>query len=162
MTGLAGTTMEETSPYYGYVPFLPVTIIFTTLFTISTSAYCPPTVCSSQLTHLVAIHLRQCIHYRLRYLLYSAVVAGLLEITRWSAHLYSHYHPDQLGQWADPLDCSLFNYPGGDHQTIWTMLQSSKPKALCISFIWKLGARIKILITDAIVFVTADIVALSV
>ena len=45
---------------------------------------------------------------------------------------------------------------------IWTMLQSSKPKALCVPFIWKLGARIKILITDAIVFVTADIVALSV
>jgi len=45
-----GPTMDEISPYYGYIPSLPATTIFTVLFTISTSTCGPPRVYSSQLT----------------------------------------------------------------------------------------------------------------
>lgn len=41
MADSTDATIEDISPYYGYIPSLSVTIIFTVLFTLSTSKYRP-------------------------------------------------------------------------------------------------------------------------
>lgn len=51
----AGPSIDEISPYYGYVPTLAVTIIFTVLFSISTSTCCSPGIRSFQLTLLLQL-----------------------------------------------------------------------------------------------------------
>jgi len=129
--------MDEISPYYGYIPSLSATIVFTVLFTVST-----------------IVHLGQTIRYKLRYLLFTAVAAGLFEITGWAARLYSHYHPDKLGAYLV--------------QTVTTI---NGPTPLIAAYFIILAEIIKRLgpcysrlrpKLYAIVFVTADLVALSV
>jgi len=132
-----GMTIQEISPYYGYIPSLPVTIIFTTLFTISAS-----------------IHLGQSIRYKLRYLLYTAVAAGLFEITGWTARLYSHYYPDQLGPYLVQT-VSTINGPTPLVAAYFVILaEIIRRLGPCYS---RLRPKLY-----TIVFVTADLVALTV
>ena len=49
----AGPTTDEISPYYGYIPSRPVTIIFTVLFAISTSTGGSTRAYFSQLTYIL-------------------------------------------------------------------------------------------------------------
>ncbi|KAF9647550.1 RTA1-domain-containing protein [Thelephora ganbajun] len=133
----AGPDMHKISPYYGYIPSLSVTIIFTILFAFST-----------------IIHLGQSIRYKLRYLLYTAVAAGLFEITGWAARLYSHYHPDKLGPYLvqtvttingpTPLVAAYFVILAEIIRRLGPCYSRLRPKLY------------------AIVFVIADLVALSV
>jgi len=76
----AGPTHDDSlSPFYGYIPSLSATVVFTVLFFISTT-----------------IHLGQAIRYKMWYLLLTAVTAGNLEVTGWAARTYSHFNPGKL------------------------------------------------------------------
>jgi hypothetical protein len=70
---------DEIRLFYGYVPTLIPTAIVTALFFITT-----------------VIHLGQAIRYKMWFLLYTAVWAGVFEITGWSARTYSHFEPGKL------------------------------------------------------------------
>jgi len=65
--------------FYGYIPSLPVTVVFTMLFFFST-----------------VIHLGQSIRYRMWFLILTAISTGNLELVGWAARTYSHFHPDKL------------------------------------------------------------------
>jgi len=76
----AGPTHDDSlSPFYGYIPTLSVTVVFTVFFFFSTM-----------------IHLGQAIRYKMWYLLLTAVTAGNLEVTGWAARTYSHFYPGKL------------------------------------------------------------------
>lgn len=70
---------NQDSRFYGYIPSLAATVIFTVLFFISTM-----------------IHLGQSVRYRMWFLIFTAVAAGNFEITGWAARAYSHFNPDKL------------------------------------------------------------------
>ncbi|KAF9790457.1 RTA1-domain-containing protein [Thelephora terrestris] len=74
----AGPNSDDTR-FYGYIPSLAATVIFTVLFFFST-----------------IIHLGQSIRYKMWFLLLTAVAAGNFEVTGWAARTYSHFHPDKL------------------------------------------------------------------
>lgn len=102
--GSAGPNKDETSPYYGYVPYLPPTAVITGLFVISTRT---PNVPLSPLflayLHLVVLHLGQAIRYKVHYMLLTAFVCGLFEVAGWSARIHSHFHPKQFRPWLIQL-----------------------------------------------------------
>ncbi|KAF9648845.1 RTA1-domain-containing protein [Thelephora ganbajun] len=75
----AGPTHDGIRMFYGYIPSLPATVVFTVLFFISTT-----------------IHLGQAVRYRMWYLLLTAVTAGNFEVTGWAARTYSHFYPGKL------------------------------------------------------------------
>jgi len=70
---------DQISPYYHYIPSLPLGVFFVVLFVIST-----------------AVHFGQAMNYRLRFMYFSAVIAGLLEIAGWAARLDSHFNLKSL------------------------------------------------------------------
>jgi hypothetical protein len=72
-------TMDQISPYYEYIPTLLVCVVMLSLFAMSTF-----------------IHLGQAIHYRMWYLLATAVVAANTEVVGWGSRLWSHYSPHNL------------------------------------------------------------------
>ncbi|PPR04405.1 hypothetical protein CVT26_004230 [Gymnopilus dilepis] len=78
MSSTNGTTVVPPDPtaFYGYIPTRYITIIFLSLFTLST-----------------AIHTGQSIKYRLWWIIPSIVFGGTLEIIGWTCRLLSSMHP---------------------------------------------------------------------
>lgn len=74
----AGPNSDPTR-FYGYIPSLPATVVFTVLFFFST-----------------IIHLGQSIRYKMWFLIFTAVAAGNFEVTGWAARTYSHFYPEKL------------------------------------------------------------------
>jgi len=72
-------TMNDISPFYEYIPTLWICILFTGLFALTTF-----------------IHLGQSLHYRMWYLIITAVLSGGTEIMGWGGRLWSHYAPGNL------------------------------------------------------------------
>jgi len=75
----AGPNHDDIRMFYGYIPSLPATVVFTVLFFISTT-----------------IHLGQAIRYKMWYLLFTAVAAGNLEVIGWASRTYSHFYPGKM------------------------------------------------------------------
>jgi len=76
----AGPTHDDTIRlFYGYIPSLPATVVFSVLFFISTT-----------------IHLGQALRYKMWYLLFTVVTAGNLEVAGWASRTYSHFFPGKL------------------------------------------------------------------
>lgn len=88
---------HDDSRFYGYIPSLPVTVIFTVLFFFSTSEWSLSIMWRAR-TEVVwpAIHLWQSVRYRMWFLLLTAVFAGNFEVVGWAARTYSHFQPSEL------------------------------------------------------------------
>jgi len=133
----AGPNHEDIRMFYGYIPSLPATVVFTVLFFISTT-----------------IHLGQAIRYKMWNLLFTAVAAGNFEVTGWAARTYSHFYPGKLMPYL-----------------IQTVTTINAPTPLVAAYfiilaeiIRRLGpcySRLKPRMY-AVVFLTADLVALTV
>jgi len=92
-------TMDDISPYYKYIPTLSACIVMTVAFGLSG-----------------AVHMGQAFHYRLRYLYYTAGLAGILECIGWISRLVSHFKlknlPLYLIQTIMTLDAPTFLIAG--------------------------------------------------
>jgi len=132
----AGPNPDDTR-FYGYIPSLAVTVVFTVLFSLSTF-----------------IHLGQAIRYKMWFLLLTAFTAGNFEIVGWAARTYSHFNPDKLMPYLIQT-VSTINAPTPLVAAYFIILAE---------IIRRLGpcySRLKPKMYS-IIFLTADIVALSV
>jgi len=133
----AGPTHDDIRMFYGYIPSLPATVVFTVMFFISTT-----------------VHLGQAIRYKMWYLLLTAVTAGNLEVTGWAARTYSHFYPGKLMPYLIQTITTI-NAPTPLVATYFIILaEIIRRLGPCYS---RLKPRMY-----AIVFLTADLVALSV
>ncbi|KAH9941796.1 RTA1-domain-containing protein [Epithele typhae] len=78
------------SPFYGYWPTEWICMMFTILFTIST-----------------LLHFGQAIHYRTRWLIYTAVLAGVGEMTGWGSRLWSSHQPLAQTPFVIQIICTI-------------------------------------------------------
>lgn len=136
-TSAGPTHDDDIRLFYGYIPSLPATVVFTVFFFLSTT-----------------VHLGQAIRYKMWYLLFTVVAAGNLEVTGWAARTYSHFEPGKLMPYL-----------------IQTIATINAPTPLLAAYFIILAEVIRRLgpcysrlrpKMYAIVFLTADLVALSV
>jgi hypothetical protein len=134
----AGPTHDDSIRlFYGYIPSLPATVVFTVFFFISTT-----------------VHLGQAIRYKMWYLLFTVVAAGNLEVTGWAARTYSHFEPGKLMPYLIQTIATI-NAPTPLVAAYFIILaEVIRRLGPCYS---RLRPRMY-----AIVFLTADLVALSV
>ncbi|KAH9479751.1 hypothetical protein JR316_0008346 [Psilocybe cubensis] len=76
---------------YGYIPSKAATIIFVSLFLVST-----------------VIHCVQAIKYRKWYLIYTAGVCGMLEFAGWIGRLWSAFSPQSMTAYKLQATCLVF------------------------------------------------------
>ena len=109
------------SPYH-YLPTEYVCAIFVALYGLSTCGLNSIVIANVMMIHVPVIHLGQSIHYRMWWLLPTAVLAGVGEVLGWSARLWSSHNPllntPFLMQWEycnlSSLGC-LINSPQNFH-----------------------------------------------
>jgi|ERR1700733_3724037 hypothetical protein len=85
------------SPYH-YIPTEYVCAIFVALYGLSTCRSISIVIANVMMIHVPmihvpVIHLGQSIHYRMWWLLPTAVLAGVGEVLGWSARLWSSHNP---------------------------------------------------------------------
>jgi hypothetical protein len=88
-----GYSLADLSPY-NYVPTEYVCAIFVALYGLSTCKLISIAIAKLvMMIHVPVIHLGQSIHYRMWWLLPTAVLAGVGEVLGWSARLWSSHNP---------------------------------------------------------------------
>ena len=126
-----------------------------------------------ELTHTPVVHLGQAIRYKMWYLIFTAVVAGHFEVIGWAARTYSHFQPGKLMPYLiqniatvngpTPLVAAYFIILSEIIRRLGPCYSRLRPR-MCKSSIHLHFESVLIhyRTPDAIVFLTADLVSLTV